>query len=196
MLGNFLLFSSNPDQFNAYSHFLINLGTLLYVVEAGLVLFLIIHITSGVSVWRSANQARPVKYEEYQSAGKPSKQNFSSVSMLYSGILLGIFLVIHIVTFKYGPYYTTVVDGVEMRDLYRLVVEIFGNPYTCRPGYSVVMIFLGFHLRHGFWSAFQSVAFHHPRYTPIIYGVGYIVAISLAAGYIAIPIWIFFRRGA
>ena len=102
MLGNFLLFSSNPDPFNAYSHFLINLGTFLYVVEAGLVIFLIIHIISGVSVWRSANQARPVKYEEYQSAGKPSKQNFSSVSMLYSGILLGIFLVIHIVTFKYG----------------------------------------------------------------------------------------------
>ena len=192
MVGNFLLFSSDPDPFNAYSHFLTNLGTLLYVVEFSLVLFFILHSVAGVSTWLTSRKARPVQYEIYRSAGNPSKQNFSSVSMIYTGIILGIFLVVHIITFKYGPYYTTEVDGVEMRDLYRLVFETFGNPLYVA-GYVIVMIFLGFHLRHGFWSAFQSLAFYHPRYTKVIYVLGYITAVALAAGYIAIPIWVYFQ---
>jgi succinate dehydrogenase / fumarate reductase cytochrome b subunit len=192
MVGNFLLFSNDPDPFNAYSHFLTNLGMLLYVVEFSLLLFFVLHSVSGVSVWLNARKARPVQYEEYKSAGHPSKQNFSSVSMVYTGVLLGIFLVVHIITFKYGPYYTTEVDGVEMRDLYQLVSEVFSNPLYVA-GYVIVMIFLGSHLRHGFWSAFQSLAFYHRRYTPVIYVLGYIIAIVLAAGYIAIPVWVYFK---
>lgn len=192
LLGNILLFNDNPDPFNKYSHTLINLGALLYVVEAGLVLFFIIHIFTGVSVWRTNKKARPERYKVLKSAGYPSRQNVSSRSMIYTGGVLGVFIVLHIITFKYGPYYTTMVDGVEMRDLYRLVQEVFQSPLYVG-WYVFAMIFLGFHLRHGFWSAFQSLAFYHPKYTPIIYGIGYTLAVVLATGYVAIPVWIFLK---
>ncbi|OQY29395.1 MAG: hypothetical protein B6244_04060 [Candidatus Cloacimonetes bacterium 4572_55] len=54
-----------------------------------------------------------------------------------------------------------------------------------------VMIVLGFHLRHGFWSAFQSLGLQHPRYSPIIFAIGILFAIAMAAGFLVIPIWIF-----
>jgi len=195
LFGNLLLFSENPDPFNSYSHFLVNLGTLLYIVEFGLIISIILHIIVGVSVFAGGKTARPVPYHTKKSAGKPSRMNFSSLTMIYTGIILGVFIVLHVMTFKYGPNYTTTVDGVEMRDLYRLVTEIFNKEWYVA-WYVFAMVFLGFHLRHGFWSAFQSLAFYHPRYTPFIYGLGYVVSILLSLGFIVMPLWIYFMRGA
>ncbi|MFQ6114069.1 MAG: succinate dehydrogenase cytochrome b subunit [bacterium] len=189
--GNLLLFDKNPDPFNKYSHFLISFGSILIVAELILVAILLSHVISGVAVFLGKIKARPVSYKKTANAGKPSKKTISSTTMIYTGILLFVFLAIHLKTFKYGTYYTTTVDGVEMRDLHRLVVEVFQKPgYVI--WYVAAMVFLGFHLRHGFWSAFQSLGAYHPRYMPIIYAIGIVVAIVLAAGFLGIPIWIYF----
>jgi succinate dehydrogenase / fumarate reductase cytochrome b subunit len=114
--------------------------------------------------------------------------------MILTGIVVLIFVGVHLKSFKYGPHYSTEVDGVVMRDLHRLVVQKFSRvEYVA--GYVVAMVFLGFHLRHGFWSAFQSLGVHHPRFTPVIYGTGVVLAILLAAGFIVLPVWIFFCGG-
>ena len=111
--------------------------------------------------------------------------------MIFTGLLTFAFILLHLKTFKYGPHYTTLVDGVEVRDLHRLVMEVFQSPgYTA--WYAGCLLFLGFHLRHGLWSAFQSLGVNHPRYTPIIYGAGILLAIVMAAGFIGIPLWIYF----
>ena len=62
--------------------------------------------------------------------------------------------------------------------------------------YVAVMVILGFHLRHGFWSAFQSLGGHHPRYTPVIYGIGVVFAVLLALGFLVIPVWFYFGGAA
>lgn len=189
--GNLLLFNKNPDPFNKYSHFLISFGWIIIVAELILIAILIFHIVSGVSVFLGKKKARPVSYKKTANAGGPSKKTISSTTMIYTGILIFVFLAIHLKTFKFGSYYTTNVDGVEMRDLYRLVIEVFQKPgYVI--WYVAAMAFLGFHLRHGFWSAFQSLGAYHPRYMPIIYAIGIIVAIVLAVGFLGIPIWIYF----
>ncbi|RMF70225.1 MAG: succinate dehydrogenase [Calditrichaeota bacterium] len=190
--GNLLLFDKNPDPFNKYSHFLISFGDLLVVAELILLAFLIFHMISAISITLGKRKARPIGYVKHANAGGPSKKNISSTTMIYTGLLIFVFLAIHLKTFKYGPHYTTVVDGVEMRDLHKLVVEVFQKPgYVA--WYVIAMVFLGFHLRHGFWSAFQSLGVNHPRYTPVIYSVGIILAVVLAVGFLGIPIWIFFR---
>ena len=189
--GNLLLFSENPDPFNKYSHFLISFGWLIIVAELILIAILIFHIISGVAIAIGKKKARPVKYHKTAKAGNPSKKTIASTTMIYTGVLIFVFLVIHLKTFKFGPYYTTTVDGVKMRDLHRLVIEVFQEPgYVI--WYVAALVFLGFHLRHGFWSALQSLGAYHPRYTPIIYTIGIILAVVLAAGFIGIPIWIFF----
>ncbi|MFQ5630615.1 MAG: succinate dehydrogenase cytochrome b subunit, partial [bacterium] len=190
LLGNLLLFSNNPNPFNKYSHFLISLGNILVVVELGFLAFFILHIYSGISVFVGKIKARPEGYHKTTNSGPPSKKNISSITMIYTGIVLLVFVAIHLKTFKYGQYYPTIVGGVEMRDLYKLVYKVFQDPkYVI--GYVLTMALLGFHLRHGFWSAFQSLGVYHPRYTPIISIIGIIVAVVLAVGYLVMPIWVY-----
>jgi len=195
LIGNSMLYSGDPDHFNKYAHFLMSTGELLYVFEAALVLLLTLHIISGLSVWLKNRQARPVGYTKSGNAGGNSRKTISSITMIYTGIVLFVFLFIHIWTFKYGAYYEITVDGTTMRDLYRLVYESFADPiYTFWYVFAMVLLFS--HFRHGFWSAFQSLGVSHPRYSPFISSVGILVAVVLGLGFIAIPLYIFFTGGA
>ena len=190
MIGN-LIFLAGSDAFNTYSHKLLSLGPLIWIIELILLAAFVFHAFYGISITLYNNQARPVKYRRLKSAGKPSRKTISSTTMIYTGAIVLIFLIIHLKSFKYGTYYSTVVDGVEMRDLYKLMLEKFTTPlYTF--GYVAVMVLLGFHLRHGFWSAFQSLGANHPRYYRAIYILGVIIAILLAVGFIFVPMWIYF----
>ncbi len=199
MIGNLAMFSGN-DAYNEYAHFLTSLGPLLYVVEAGLAAFFIFHITNGIQIWYGSRKARRIGYDTYRSAGKPSKQSASSRSMIVTGLILFVFLVIHLVSFKFGPggpgnadaTYVTTVAGVEMRDLAKLVRHKFDSPYYAF-GYSFVMLLLVAHLRHGVWSAFQSLGATRPSLTPTIYGLGALLGLAIGLGFIALPLAIYFH---
>ena len=166
------------------------MGWLIIAAEFVLIAILILHMYSASKVWIGKRKARPEDYKVKADAGRASKKTFASTTMIYSGILLFVFLVVHLKTFKFGAFYTSTVDGVEIRDLHRLVWEVFQNPVYV-VGYVLILIFMGFHLRHGFWSAFQSLGVSHPKYSPIIYAVGIITALVLAVGFIGIPIFIY-----
>lgn len=187
---NLLLLTGNPDDYNRWAHFLHSLGPLLTVLELGLAAFFLAHIWSALLVYWDKLKARPQGYRVYRSAGWTSRQTLSSQTMIYTGLVLLAFVIWHVITFRFGPYYTVMVDGVEMRDLHRLVVEVFSDPINVAL-YIGVMVFLGFHLRHGFWSALQSLGAYHPRWTAVWYSGGVLVAIALAVGFIVIPIWVY-----
>ncbi len=195
MVGNLQLLTGNADAFNSYGHFLVGLGGLLILTELILVGSLLIHVWTAINIARGKQAARPIAYGKLRSAGSPSRKTFASSTMVYTGFLVLIFIVVHVRTFKYGPAedegYVATVEGVEMRDLYRLVVEKFQQPEWAI-GYALAMIILGIHLSHAFWSAFQSLGLYHQRYTPIIYGAGRVIAFVVALGFFVIPIWIYF----
>lgn len=194
--SNLLLLNPNPDPYNEYSHKLISLGPLLWLAEILLLVFLAGHIFYGVLMFVRNRRARGSRYEVVGNAGGPSRKTVSSRTMIISGAVIGIFVVIHVWTFKYGPSidegYVAEVHGVEMRDLYSLVWEKFQSPWLVA-WYVFAMVLLFSHFRHGFWSAFQSLGVHHPRYTPIIYIAGIAIAILLAVGFIFLPVYIFFK---
>lgn len=195
LTGNLMLLNANPDPYNVYSHFLISLGDVLVVVEFIFIGFLLFHVWSGISIALGKKKARPEAYAKSGNAGGASKKTFSSKTMIFTGLLTFVFIAIHLRTFKFGTEYKTMVDGVEMRDLYTLVWEVFRSPVYVI-WYVGALVFLGFHLRHGFWSAFQSLGVSHPRYSPFIHSVGILLAFVLAVGFIGIPLWIFFTGGA
>jgi succinate dehydrogenase / fumarate reductase cytochrome b subunit len=172
---------------------------MLYFVEFGLLLIFLFHATAGVIVWLDKRKARPEGYAVTTDAGSPSKKTWSSKNMIITGLALAVFTIIHVKGFKYGPGvgegYIINIDGVEMRDLYRLVIETFHNIYYVI-GYTVAMILLGLHLRHGFWSAFQSLGVQHQKLVPVIYAVGILLAIVLGIGFLFIPAYIYFTGGA
>ncbi|MEX0601444.1 MAG: succinate dehydrogenase cytochrome b subunit [Rhodothermales bacterium] len=194
MAGNLGYFGAG-EAYNEYTEALMSLGPLLYLIETLLVAGLVIHVVAGVNIYLGKRRARKQGYEQYESAGRPSRQSLSSRSMIVTGIVLLVFLVIHINTFKFGPGiaegYAVTVGGEEIRDLKRLVTEKFQNPLYAF-GYTGVMLLLGFHLRHGIWSAFQSLGAMNRRLTPLVYAVGTVLAIGIVLGFLVLPLYIFF----
>jgi len=193
LIGNLTLFVG-ADTFNSYTHKLESTAPLLYVVELILVAGFVFHFTLAIIITLKNWRARDTKYAKLTTAGNPSRQTISSKTMIYTGLIILIFTVIHVMMFKYGAYYETTMDGKTVRDLYRLVIETFQNPAIV-VGYVLVMILLGYHLRHGFWSAFQSLGVMNPSLTPIVYAIGVFLAMVLAVGFLFVPIWIYFFRG-
>jgi len=197
--GNLLLLSGDGGEaFNQYAHFLHGLGTLLYASEIILVILFLTHAYLGIAIYRNKKKARPVDYSYTKSQGGPSKQNLASRSMLITGSIVLLFVILHVMHFKYHLFspgtYTTTHGGVEMDDLARHVSVAFSNPWIVA-AYTFVMVLIGVHLKHGVWSAFISLGVKNPKITPALYTFGGIVAIVLAAGFLLLPIYIYFNGG-
>ncbi|MEN8445622.1 MAG: succinate dehydrogenase cytochrome b subunit [Cyanobacteria bacterium J06555_13] len=186
MLGNLTLLASAPA-YNQLAHTIDSWGPLLYLVEFILFGMVCLHAAIGISIYRGKRQARPVAYAEYESAGAPSRQSIASRTMIFSGALLGFFLVWHLATFKFGTVYRLPDSGD--RDLARLVFETFHQPiYTA--GYVIILSFLGLHLRHGIWSALQSLGI---ATKPGVVAASAVLGSAIALGFIGLPLAIYFN---
>jgi succinate dehydrogenase / fumarate reductase cytochrome b subunit len=198
LLGNLTLFSKNGDSINIYASKLESLGVALIVLELGLLATFVIHIVTAIQVTLTSKGARAIAYENAKSKGGPTKNSISSRNMIITGLVLLVFLVIHIIQFRFGPEiedgYTTMVNGVMVHDLYRVVVETFVQ-IKWVVFYCGVMLFLGFHLRHGYWSAFQSLGILNPRWSKPIYAVALILAVIISVAFFFIPIYIYTTQG-
>ena len=200
LLGNLTLFSSDPGPFNYYANTLHNLGWLLTAIEISLLLLFAAHIASSVYITMENRQARKSDYVARARARATVTKPAASRNMIYTGLVLVVFLIWHVISFRFGPGiaegYVTQIDGAEARDLYRVVYEFFESPLNVIV-YTAVMALLGMHLRHGYWSAFQSLGAIGKRYMPFAVATGYVVAVVLSVGFFLIPIWIHFagRQG-
>jgi succinate dehydrogenase / fumarate reductase, cytochrome b subunit len=187
--GN-LLFLLGPDPFNQYSHKLIS-NPLVYVAEAGLVAIFLLHVYKTVQLYVGSKSARPVGYAKKEWAGGPSRKNLASTTMIFTGIVVFAFVVLHLRKFKFGTWYETP-EGI--RDLYRLQLEIFSSPaYVVF--YMVAMAVIGFHLWHGLPSIAQSLGADHRKYTPRILWIGRALAVLIAGGFFFLPLYTYFIGG-
>lgn len=193
LFGNLAIFGE-ANAMNSYSKFLHDLGPLLWVARIGLLIAFVLHAWIGISIWWNKRKARPQKYKVYSSKGGPSKQSLSSRSMAFTGVVLLVFLVIHINTFALGDAGNITVGGDQMADLKSLVLETFQSPVYAF-GYTIVMILLGVHLGHGIWSAFISLTMRNKKTSAFVYTLGVILAILLAVGFLFIPLYIYFGGG-
>jgi succinate dehydrogenase / fumarate reductase cytochrome b subunit len=195
LAGNLTLVFGGAEAFNSYSHKLISLGPLLYLVEFFLAAFFIFHFTLAIITTLKNRGARSQNYVILKSAGRVSKKSLSSTTMIYSGIIILTFLIVHLITFKYGPGisegYVMTLDNEPVRDLFRLVVEKFQIEWYAG-WYILSMVLLGIHLRHGFWSALQSLGINNPAATRFLYRLGLVVAVILAFGFLFIPVYVYF----
>ncbi|HEX2476074.1 MAG TPA: succinate dehydrogenase cytochrome b subunit [Lacipirellulaceae bacterium] len=175
-----------PETFNSYSHVLIS-NPLVVPVEIGLLLVFLIHLFKAVRMTFENQRARPAKYAKKAWAGGPSQKSLASSSMIVTGLALLVFVPIHVMTFKYGPFYDY---GDGVRDLYRLEVENFSSPAVVAL-YVLAMVIVGLHLWHGVPSSFQSLGLAGRRFTPFIRKVGKVSAVVIAGGFIVITLWVF-----
>ncbi len=186
LAGN-LLALVGPDKYNEYAHMLIS-NPLLVPVEFGLIAIILMHMGTAMSVVVRGRRARPQQYAVKKWAGGPSRKTVSSTSMIVTGLIILIFLLLHLKTFKYGPEYVDAATGY--RDLYRLMVEVFRQPaYVLY--YVVCMVLVGMHLRHGLSSAFQSLGLMPKSWSGRILRAGAALAVLVAAGFTLIPVYIY-----
>lgn len=187
LVGNALIFAG-ADLFNEYSHRLIS-NPLLIPIEIGLLLVFLVHIYKTVRMLIANTAARPVRYQKKAYAGHTSRKSFASSTMIASGLIVLVFVLIHVKQFKYGAYYETV-SASPVRDLYRTEIEVFQNPLWVA-FYVFSTIVVGLHLRHGIASGFQSIGADHPLYTRRLTAIGIVMAIIIGGGLGLIPIVIY-----
>ncbi|MBU6228909.1 MAG: succinate dehydrogenase cytochrome b subunit [Cyanobacteria bacterium REEB459] len=185
LVGN-LWFLAGSQAYNAYAHHLESWGWALRTLELGLGIALLFHGAVGITIFLNRWRSRPQGYQQYQSVGHPSYQTLSSRTMILTGVGLGLFLVSHLATFKLGPHYPTQVQGEPARDLARLVIQVFRQPpYLIT--YSLALLGLGLHLRHGIWSGLQSLGLLQGGIRSLAYTASLVVAIAVVLGFLVLP---------
>jgi succinate dehydrogenase / fumarate reductase cytochrome b subunit len=184
MIGNLHVFQG-AESFNDYSEWLRTFGepafpprTLLTLIEVGLVVSVAAHMWAAISLWRQAKRARPVAYV----TKKAVAQSYASRTMRWGGVIIALFVIYHILDLTFGVANP---DGTDSTPYSRLVAS-FQNPIATTV-YVVALILLGTHLRHGIWSATQTLGQSNRRRerTVTAFAIGF--SVLLIAGYLVVP---------
>jgi len=190
LIGNALIFAG-PDLFNEYSHTLIS-NPLLLPVELGLLLIFLLHVYKSITNYFANAAARPVRYAKKERAEHTSRKSLASSTMLWSGLVIFLFIIVHVWQFRFGTYYETGGE-IPFRDLARTEFEVFSQPLWVAL-YVVATLLVGLHLRHGISSSFQSIGLDHPVYTRRLTRWGIFFAVLIAGGLAVIPVWVYLTQ--
>jgi succinate dehydrogenase / fumarate reductase cytochrome b subunit len=180
LAGNLQVFEG-PEKLNQYGKLLHDLGELLWPVRIVLLLCVTLHIIATVQLALVKKRARPVGY----SAKKAIASSYASRTMYWSGPIVLAFIIFHLLHLTAGYVHpgSEFIEG----DVYHNVVSGF-QVWWVSVWYIFAVVLLGLHLRHGLWSAFQSLGMNHPRHTPILKSTAWLIAVAITLGYISIPI--------
>ena len=185
MSGNLLAFAG-PDEINAYAHFLKSTGELLWILRAVLVVAVILHIVAAVQLTRQNRAARPVGYAQRE----PQVSTWAARTMRWGGVLLLIFIVLHILHFTTGDWRPS--GTFSRTDVYSNIVLSF-RIWWVTLFYVVAMIALFLHLYHGAWSSVRSLGMSQPSARPLHRTVALGVAVLLWVGFTIVPVAVFLR---
>ncbi len=181
-----------PDDGKLYNMAAHTLATtpLLKVVEYLLAFGFIFHIVYAIILTLKNRRARPIAYAK---TGTNELTTWSSKNMFVLGTIVFIVLVIHLVNFfiklRFGVVETVTYNGVEMHNSYSLVSQFFVNYWWYSILYIAWAIFLGFHLSHGFWSAFQTIGLNNSIWIKRLQVISTIYAVIVAVGFTIIPLY-------
>jgi succinate dehydrogenase / fumarate reductase cytochrome b subunit len=183
LLGNLSIYGG-PAAFIDYAAHLHALGNLLVVAEVGMAVALIIHVITAVMLFFENRRARPVKYAVDKGGGG---RTFSSQTMPYTGLLILAFIGVHLATFSHH-----IVDQ-STRNIFQIAVAVFSRKVYLAI-YLLAMVIVALHVRHGLWSAFQTVGANHPKYMPFIQSLSMVFAVLVAMGFGSLPLVVLWMR--
>lgn len=182
-----LIAGDNGEMFKVASNFMttnIAIKIFEYVLFGGFA----IHILIGVIVTLKNWASRPVRYHVVNK----SHTEFFSKYMIYTGIIILIFLILHFMHFffiKMG--WVQPPAGVDTHDFYQMAILLFQNKVYSFI-YIAFFIFLGFHLNHAILSGFQTLGLNHNKYNKVIKVVSTAYALIISVGFSIIPIYFMF----
>lgn len=185
MLGNLKVFRG-PEHFNDYAEGLrvvgapfFGRGELLWLARLGLLAAVVIHIWAAWAVTKASWAARPVAYKRLVA----TETTYAARTMRVGGVLIVLYVVYHLLDLTFGPANPSFVPGDAyanlLASLQRPVVSAF---------YIAANVFVGLHLYHGLWSAFQTLGLHRVPTDRLRHGFAGAVAALVTLGYLVVPV--------
>ena len=178
MAGNLQVYLGRTA-INTYAESLRHVPALLWAARLGLLAAVTAHMASAYSLTRVSQEARPVGYR----AREVRESTYASRTMRWSGVILLLFIVYHLMHFTFGNAHPSFVPG----DVFHNVVTGFRS-VAVSGFYIAAMVALGLHLYHGVWSMMQTVGLSHPRYDHLRHAFATLVAVVVVAGNISFPL--------
>jgi succinate dehydrogenase / fumarate reductase cytochrome b subunit len=188
VVGNLKVFAGR-ESFNSYSEWIRTVGepavpnhTVLTIVRIVLIVAVVAHFWAAVSLWKQARRARPERYV----TKKAVAQSYASRTMRWGGVIVLLFIVWHILDLTTG---TVNPDGDATP--YDRLVASFSNPFSTA-FYVLALVLLGMHLRHGIWSATQTLGQSNKRRERTVNAFAIAFSTVLIAGFLLVPLSVLF----
>jgi succinate dehydrogenase / fumarate reductase cytochrome b subunit len=154
-------------------------GAGLWIARATLFVSLILHVWSAYSLTRDNAAARPLGYRERQNLAS----TFASRSMRWSGLLLLIFIIYHLLHFTVGTVHPSFEEGKVFHNFITGFKQLWASIF-----YMLATIGLGFHMYHGGWSMLQTLGLNHPKYNKLRYAFAVVITAAVVLGNLSFPI--------
>lgn len=184
--------NDNGETFNKAAHFM-GSNFFIRVAEIGLFAGILLHIVQGLLLWADKSKRRPVGYNK--TAGSVTSTWYSR-SMGLLGTLILLFLILHLKHFWVPSRITglgeLMYEQEKVLNLYGEMKRVFSELWVVVV-YVLGVISLGYHLMHGFQSAFQSLGWNHPKYTPLIKSLGFGFSILVPLIFAAMPVLMYLK---
>ncbi len=180
MVGNLKIYLG-AGPLNTYAEWLRNLGepalprtVLLWIMRIGLIGAFFLHIVSAAQLTRMNHRARPSKY---QSPRDYAAASFASRTMRWTGVIVGLYLIFHLMDLTWGNANPSYVRG----DTYDNVIHSFKRVPVAIV-YILANIALAIHIFHGAWSMFQSLGLNNPKWNKArrSFAIGFATLIGVA----------------
>ncbi|MEU5871284.1 succinate dehydrogenase cytochrome b subunit [Glycomyces sp. NPDC047369] len=193
MAGNLHIFEGR-EEMNAYAAGLRSFGepllpheSLLWVLRIGLIASIAVHIWTGIVLSARAHHARPVKYAHRHKNRGESRNAY--LTMRFGGIAIFLFVIWHLLDLTWR----TVNPVKDIHDAYGAVVATFDpSRWPVTAFYLLALVALGFHLRHGIWSAVQTIAGPDTKWRKRTQAIALAVAVIIVAGFAIVPLSVTF----
>ncbi|GAA0212364.1 succinate dehydrogenase cytochrome b subunit [Saccharothrix mutabilis subsp. mutabilis] len=173
MLGNLSIFAG-PGALDAYGKFLRDINV-VWPTRFGLLIAVTLHFVAAYQLTARARKARG-RYEHR----RPVQGSYAARTMRWGGVIIGLFVVYHLLDLTAGVLNPHGVPG----EIHANVVADFQHWYVVL-AYTVAVVALGFHIRHGVWSATRTLGVVTSR------TIGLAVAVVVCAGFLSVPFAVF-----
>lgn len=181
---NLMLLKDDPGPFNEAAHFMASFPV-VKIIEIILFAALLTHLSYGIFIQIKNWLSRPVGY----ASGSKSKTTFFSRFMIWTGLSVLTFLVLHFFNFYFIRL--GLVPG-NPEDFYSVAHNLFKIP-AYNYIYLTCFILLGLHLFHAFSSAFRTLGLDHRIWTPVVNVLALIYSVCIPSGFafISLTLWLF-----
>jgi succinate dehydrogenase / fumarate reductase cytochrome b subunit len=186
MLGNLKVFVG-ASAFDHYAHWLRDIGTpllprtwYLWIQRAVLTVAVIGHIWSATVLAVRARAARPVRYAHRQ----PVQGSYAARTMRWGGAIIVLFVIYHILDLTTGQL-NPVAD--KQHPYANIVADFAPRHWYVTLFYVLAILAIGFHLRHGIYSALRTLGQQTKRGERRNRAIALVVAVVLCAGYLSVP---------